>query len=108
MGSGMGQWDSQKQIQVDIYGAAWCGFTKKHMDDFEQVIDEYHGKNINGCDISVNYIDGDKEPEKTKKDKVKGFPTIILKEDGKEVSRDLPREADKLGQEIEKAANSAN
>ena len=33
--------------------------------------------------------------------------TIILKKDGEEVSRDLPREADKLGQEIEDAANSA-
>ena len=54
---------------VIICKAEWCGHCKKSLPDFKNAVSKGDGK--------IMLVNGDDEPELTKKYKVDGFPTIM-------------------------------
>jgi thiol-disulfide isomerase/thioredoxin len=98
--------ENKGNVELTMVGAEWCGYTKKAMGDFEKVKAKHDGKNINGYEISVNYIEADENKEMVKKMGVNGFPTLMLAKNGEEVTRDLPRDAEGLGKTIDKVTSN--
>ncbi len=72
--------NSEKPVLVDFF-ATWCGPCKMLAPVLEQV-----KKNI-GNNISIIKIDVDKNQELSAKYQVRGVPTLILFQDGKQLWR---------------------
>ena len=68
------------KAKLVMYYADWCGHCKRakpEMEKLEEKLKEQNNK-VNGKEVEVVYVDGDKEEELLKKEDVQGFPTIRL------------------------------
>ena len=82
MNTGKEGFQSPNDPTFTMYYADWCGHCKKAKPEFSKLI-EKSPYTINGQKCVVEMVSPEKEPEKVKGKKVKGFPTFILeKPDG--------------------------
>jgi len=78
-----------KQTLLEFY-APWCGHCKKLTPEFEKAALELKGK------VSLGKVDATEEKELATKYNVKGFPTLVWFEDGKEQEYDGGRTAETI------------
>ena len=69
-------------LKVILLYAPWCGHSKKMLPDYEKVKSEFHGKNVNGKQVSIIMYNSDVDKDKVKEYEVKGFPTLFVEENG--------------------------
>ena len=69
---------ASKTINIIMIYAPWCGWSKKALPEFDKLINDYHGKLINGTRVNVIKYNSDVDEDMVKKYKAEGFPTHIL------------------------------
>lgn len=69
---------SNKQLNIIMIYAPWCGWSKKALPDFDKLIKDYNGKIINGTKVNVIKYDSEVDKDMVKKYEVEGYPTHIL------------------------------
>ena len=69
---------AKKVMTLVLFYAPWCGHSRNMLEDYDAVIDEYHGKTKDGISYEVIKIDMDKDKDAAKRYEVevKGFPTL--------------------------------
>ena len=103
----VGTTGGDKQTKLVLFYAPWCGHSRNMLQDFDNVISQYHGKMMNGHKLEIVKIDMDKNPKAAEEHgvEVKGFPTLYLfqKVNGKEtVKVFVHRQEDKIVEELKK------
>lgn len=58
---------------LTVYGADWCGFTKKFQNDYANDIDKYASANVSVVHKECTSADKDECTEK----QIRGFPTFV-------------------------------
>lgn len=76
-----------KKVELHMAYAPWCGWSKKALPDFDKVMGEFNGKQVDDKSVSVMKHDSETDEGKTfaKENKVRGFPTIFFLVDGNRV-----------------------
>ena len=62
--------------------ANWCGYSKKAKPEWDALVKEYQGKEIDGCIITFEDAEEKEKPEIVKKFGPNGFPTFFVEIDG--------------------------
>lgn len=70
---------------VVICKAEWCGHCRHAAPEFEKLKSASPITLDNGSKATVTILDGDKDKEEVKKYNVRGYPTIIVVQDGKQM-----------------------
>jgi len=69
--------DTEKTAKVTFYGAHWCGHCKNVKPHWQQFVNEYNGKVINGYKLNCKYEEcGNDDNPACEKADVKSFPTF--------------------------------
>jgi thioredoxin 1 len=90
---------SDKLTLVDFW-AEWCGPCKMMNPVIENLAKEYEGK------VSITKMDIDVNPETPTNFSIRGIPTIVMFQDGKEVRRIVGAQTEsKLREHIEAVLN---
>ena len=102
---------SGNKLKLVLFYAPWCGHSKNMLKDFDNVISQYHNKDMNGYNLEITKIDMDQNPDAAKEYgvEVKGFPTLytFTNVNGKEVSQVFNfREEDKIIEELNRRTSS--
>jgi thioredoxin-like negative regulator of GroEL len=71
---------SNNKDTLGVYYTEWCGYSRHFISDYNTMENDI--KKI----VNVDLVDCDKEPEKCRKNKVQGFPTLILHKKDKDVA----------------------
>jgi len=79
-----------KYTLVEFY-APWCGHCKKLAPEYEKAAD-----NVGATGITLGKVDATEEKDLASKYNIKGFPTMVWFEEGKEVEYDGGRTADTI------------
>jgi thiol-disulfide isomerase/thioredoxin len=91
---------SSKDAEIMFFYANWCPHCKAAKPHWEELKDEYQGKNINGYTLVFTDIDCTEETpdvkEKTNEYEIEGYPTIKLVKDGQVVDYDAKPTKDTL------------
>lgn len=100
-----------KKFKLVLFYAPWCGHSKNMLKDYDNVIGQYHKKNMNGYNLEIIKIDMDANPDAAKEYNVeiKGFPTLhtFTTVNGKEVSQVFNfREEDKIIEELKRRTSA--
>ena len=98
---------AQKVMTLVLFYAPWCGHSRNMLEDYDAVIEEYHGKTKDGVTYEVIKIDMDKDKDAAKRHEVevRGFPTLytFYAVGDKKISNVFPyRTKDKIIEELEK------
>lgn len=72
---------SHTPMLVDFW-ATWCTHCKPLGPIFEQLAEEYEGK-----DVLIGKVDVDENPDIAMRYGIMGVPTVLLLQDGKEIER---------------------
>ena len=85
-----------KSLEIVMVYAPWCGWSKKALPDFDKLMNEFNGKQMNGWNVSVVKYNSDEATGKAKAKEfgVKGFPSIFVIVNGSRESG--PRSYDEL------------
>lgn len=67
-----------KELNLKMIYTNWCGHSKRALPDFNKLMDDHNGKNMNGYKINISKHDADVEKEVAEKYGVKGFPSYVL------------------------------
>lgn len=102
---------SGNKLKLVLFYAPWCGHSKRMLKDYDNVISQYHNKDMNGYNLEIIKIDMDTNPDAAKQHnvEVKGFPTLytFTNVNGKEVSQVFNfREEDKIIEELKRRTSS--
>ncbi|MBT4935193.1 hypothetical protein HON15_00300 [Candidatus Woesearchaeota archaeon] len=91
---------SSKDAEIMFFYANWCPHCKAAKPHWEELKEEYQGKNINGYTLVFTDIDCTEETpdvkEKTNEYEIEGYPTIKLVKDGQVVDYDAKPTKDTL------------
>tara|TARA_B110000967_G_scaffold63879_1_gene65789 strand:- start:11239 stop:11706 length:468 start_codon:yes stop_codon:yes gene_type:complete len=87
-----------KDAELYMFVVDWCPHSKKALPIWEQLKEEYDGKQINGYTIQFILIDGEQETGLADKFKVDGYPTIKLVKDNEVIEYDAKPSLDTLKQ----------
>jgi protein disulfide-isomerase/protein disulfide-isomerase A1 len=90
-----------KQTLVEFY-APWCGHCKKLQPEFEKAATELQGRNI-----PLGQVDATVEKDLASKYNVKGFPTILWFEEGRNSEYDGGRTADSIVEWVSSMSGAA-
>lgn len=98
---------SNKDMKLVLFYAPWCGHSKNMIGDYDSVISQYDGKQMNGVTLHILKVDmdADKEGATPYGVEVKGFPTLytFIEENGKIVSQPFsPRDEKSIIEELQK------
>lgn len=90
---------STKDMKLVLFYAPWCGHSKNMIGDYDSVISQYDGKQMNGVTLHISKIDmeADKEGAAPYGVEVKGFPTLytFVEENGKLVPQPFSQRDEK-------------
>ena len=62
--------------------APWCGHSKAMLSDYDRVINDYHGKQINGYTLNILKYNSDVDKQEVEKRNIKGFPSLFFEKGG--------------------------
>ena len=67
-----------KELELVLFYAPWCGHSKNMLEDYNYVIDTYNGQMMNDVKLKIIKIDMEQNKDAAKEYnvKVKGFPTL--------------------------------
>ena len=82
---------------LTLYYAPWCPHCKPVKPLFEDLKTNYE----NNKDVKIQTINGDENPEVLKERGIKGYPTIVLTVNGKDIIFEGERTAEKLQEFIQ-------
>lgn len=71
------------QIVCTMYYVDWCPHCKTAKPEWEQLMQNYNGKVVNGKKVLVLKINCEENPEAAKRDNIDGYPTFKFNMDGK-------------------------
>jgi len=71
------------EVNLVLVYAPWCGHSKRMLPDYDRIMNEFNGKNINGSNVNILMYDSDVDKDKVKEYGVKGFPTLFIEKDGR-------------------------
>jgi thiol-disulfide isomerase/thioredoxin len=102
---------SSKDMKLVLFYAPWCGHSKNMLGDYDSVISQYDGKQMNGVTLHIIKIDmdADKEGATPYGVEIKGFPTLytFVEENGKVISQPFsPRDEEGIVSELQKRTQS--
>lgn len=87
----------EAQKILTLYYAPWCPHCKPVKPIFEELKQTYAGNS----NVKIVTVNGDEEKELLKERGIKGYPTIILTINGKEIKYEGERTAEKLQEFIQ-------
>jgi thiol-disulfide isomerase/thioredoxin len=98
---------STKDMKLVLFYAPWCGHSKNMLGDYDSVIGQYDGKQMNGVTLHILKVDmeSDKKGAQPYGVEVKGYPTLytFVEENGKLVSQPFsPRDEKGIVEELQK------
>ena len=75
-------------VDIRMYYAPWCGWSKKTKPEMDKLISKHDGTTMDGVGIKATIVDSEEQKEETKKQGINGFPTFKahLIKDGKELT----------------------
>jgi thiol-disulfide isomerase/thioredoxin len=75
---------NSKKARVSMIKAAWCGFCKKAMPEWEKLKGEIHDKVVNGYHVTLRDLEQKKDENEIKENypHVKGYPTYVVETQG--------------------------
>lgn len=79
-----------------MFKVDWCPHCKKALPIWEDLENEYQGKQINGYKMNFILVDGEADPETTDQYNVKGYPTIKLVKDNQIIEYDAKPNRDTI------------
>jgi thiol-disulfide isomerase/thioredoxin len=87
-----------KELEVHMVYTEWCGHSKRALPHFDKAASELDGKTMGDYKVKFTKTDADTPEGKqiAKDNGVKGFPTHILKVDGKKIEGAIGRTYDEL------------
>ena len=87
-----------KELEVHMVYTDWCGHSKRALPHFDKAASELDGKTMGDYKVKFTKTDADTPEGKqiAKDNGVKGFPTHILKVDGKKIEGAVGRTYDEL------------
>jgi thiol-disulfide isomerase/thioredoxin len=87
-----------KELEVHMVYTEWCGHSKRALPHFDKAASELDGKTMGDYKVKFTKTDADTPEGKqiAKDNGVKGFPTHILKVDGKKIEGAVGRTYDEL------------
>lgn len=92
------QGDDGDEGVADLYmfKVDWCPHCKKALPIWEDLAQEYQGKNINGYKLNFILVDGEADPDTADKYNIKGYPTIKLIKDNQIIEYDAKPDHDTI------------
>ena len=102
---------SDKKLSLVLFYAPWCGHSKNMLGDYDSVIENYNGKQMNGYTLDIQKINMDDNPEAAKEYdvEIKGFPTLhtFTTVNGKRVSQVFNfRKKDEIVEELNRRTSA--
>ena len=82
---GLEGFKSNTTLQCTMYYTEWCPHCKSAKPEWNKLMNEFNGKNVNGKKILITKIDCEKYPELAKKQNIEGYPTFKFVLDGSEL-----------------------
>jgi thiol-disulfide isomerase/thioredoxin len=100
-----------KELELVLFYAPWCGHSKNMLEDYDYVIDTHNNQVMNDVKLKIVKIDMDQNKEAAKEYnvKVKGFPTLytFTKVKGEKLGKLFNfRKKDEIISELEKRTSS--
>lgn len=89
---------ADKDAELYMFVVDWCPHSKKAMPIWEELKEDYKGKQINGYNVQFILIDGEQETGLADKFKVDGYPTIKLVKENQVIEYDAKPSLDTLKQ----------
>jgi thiol-disulfide isomerase/thioredoxin len=90
---------SNKDMKLVLFYAPWCGHSKNMIGDYDSVISQYDGKQMNGVTLHILKVDmdADKKGAQPYGVEIKGFPTLytFVEENGKLVPQPFSQRDEK-------------
>lgn len=80
--------EESAEAEIYLFHTQWCPHCKKAMPIWEQVKEEYNGKQVNGTTLYFREVDCDEDEETADKFNVEGYPTIKLVKGGQVIEYD--------------------
>lgn len=85
--------DSSKEATVTLYYATWCPACKRAKPEWDDFVNEFHGKHVNGYTINCTEVDcsNNDDPQIAsviQEFKINGFPTVQMYVDGNTINFD--------------------
>lgn len=74
--------DGKGTADLVLIYAPWCGHSKRMIPDYDRVINDYHGRTINGYTLNILKYNSDIDKDEVKKRNVKGFPSLFFEING--------------------------
>jgi len=81
-------------VDIIFYYTNWCPYCKKARPEWDRTKEEFHTKIINNYRINFREVDCEEHAELAKN--IEGYPTIIMKKDGKDIEYDAKPEYETL------------
>ena len=96
-----------KELEVHMVYTNWCGHSKRALPHFDKAAAELDGKQLGDYTIKFTKTDADTPEGKivAKENNVKGFPTHVLKVDGKNVAGNVGRTYEELVSKVKSITN---
>ena len=73
---------ASEDLKIVLVYAPWCGHSKNMLPDYEKIKSEFHGKVVNGKNVSIVMYNSDVDKDKVKEYDVKGFPSLFVERNG--------------------------
>ncbi len=96
-----------KELEVHMVYTNWCGHSKRALPHFDKAAAELDGQKLGDYTIKFTKTDADTPEGKivAKENNVKGFPTHVLKVDGKNVAGNVGRTYEELVAKVKSITN---
>lgn len=81
---------------IIICKADWCGHCKQAAPEFEKLVSASPITLKDGSSVTVKMLDADKDKEELSAYDIKGFPTVLILNDGKSTEYPGPRTSESI------------